>query len=105
MAKTNPIGVRFDKDLLLDFKEDKLAETPQGVLNFLADFYRLNGKKTDPVPTKGTATKKIKFKKPTKKSFDGPKLNITNDEPKQWEEEGKQTDFMKNRLKAKNGLK
>jgi hypothetical protein len=46
MAKTNPIGVRFDKDMLLEFKEDKLAETPQGALNFLAEFYRENGKKT-----------------------------------------------------------
>ena len=45
MAKSNPIGVRFDLDLLLALSEDKIAETPQKVLNFLTEFYRENRQK------------------------------------------------------------
>lgn len=39
MAKTNPIGVRFDKDLLNALEEDKIADSPQKALNFLTHFY------------------------------------------------------------------
>lgn len=46
MAKTKPIGVRFDKDMLEVMKEDKIAETPQSALNFLSDFWN---KKRDKV--------------------------------------------------------
>lgn len=35
MAKTNPIGVRFDEDKLREIKEYEKLETPQQVLNFL----------------------------------------------------------------------
>lgn len=50
MAKTNPIGVRFDEDLLIEVKGLKVgADTPQGVLSFYESFYRMskaaNGKK------------------------------------------------------------
>lgn len=44
MAKTNPIGVRFNPDLLLQLKEDKIADTPQKALNFLSNFYHENKK-------------------------------------------------------------
>ena len=44
MAKTNPIGVRFNPDLLLQLKEDGIADTPQKALNFLSDFYHQNRK-------------------------------------------------------------
>lgn len=37
--KTNPIGVRFRKDLLEKLEQDGIADTPQKVLNFLTDFY------------------------------------------------------------------
>ena len=33
MAKTKPIGVRFDEDLLSDLKEKGLATSPQKALN------------------------------------------------------------------------
>ncbi len=44
MAKTNPIGVRFNPDLLLHLKEDGIADTPQKALNFLENFYHQNRK-------------------------------------------------------------
>lgn len=39
MAKTKPIGVRFDKDMLEVMKEDNIADTPQAALNFLSSFW------------------------------------------------------------------
>lgn len=39
MGKTNPIGVRFDKDLLNTLKEEGLADTPQRALNYLTKSY------------------------------------------------------------------
>lgn len=47
MAKTNPIGVRFDKDMLDVFKEDGIADSPQKALNFLTNFYIENKDKPD----------------------------------------------------------
>lgn len=41
MAKTNPIGVRFDIQMLEKLKEDGI-NTPQKVLNFLANYYTEN---------------------------------------------------------------
>lgn len=46
MAKTNPIGVRFDDGLLTSLKEDGVANSPQKVLNFLTEFYRKNKERT-----------------------------------------------------------
>lgn len=40
MAKTKPIGVRFDEEILAEFKKSKIADTAQGVLNFLIGFYK-----------------------------------------------------------------
>jgi hypothetical protein len=40
MAKTKPIGVRFDEDLLNEFKLEKLADTPQGALSLLENYYK-----------------------------------------------------------------
>ncbi len=40
--KTNPIGVSFSKNLIEELRQDKLAETPQQVLNFLTAFYCRN---------------------------------------------------------------
>ena len=42
MAKTKPIGVRFDEDLLSVLKEDEKCETAQQSINFLSNFYRDN---------------------------------------------------------------
>ncbi len=42
MAKTSPIGVRFNEDLIKALAEDELADSPQKVLNFLTDFYQKN---------------------------------------------------------------
>src|SRR6185503_20596849 len=39
MAKTKPIGVKFNEDMLENFKEDKIADSPQKALNFLYQFY------------------------------------------------------------------
>lgn len=39
MAKTRPIGVRFDDNLTEHLKQVYKIETPQQVLNFLSDFY------------------------------------------------------------------
>lgn len=47
MAKSKPIGVRFDLDLLQMFKDDKVAETPQAALNYLTEFYRTNRERID----------------------------------------------------------
>lgn len=47
MAKSKPIGVRFDLDLLQVFKDDKVAETPQAALNYLTEFYRTNRERID----------------------------------------------------------
>lgn len=44
MAKTKPIGVRFDEDLLEVLREDEKCETAQQSLNFLSIFYRNNKK-------------------------------------------------------------
>jgi hypothetical protein len=40
MAKTNPIGVRFEPTVLEELKAKKLADTPQKALNFLQGFWR-----------------------------------------------------------------
>lgn len=42
MAKTQPIGVRFDTDLLRKLKEDRGIETAQQALNFLSEFWVKN---------------------------------------------------------------
>ena len=47
MAKTKPIGVRFDEDVLSELKEQGKADSPQKALNYLTDFYRQNGKDKD----------------------------------------------------------
>lgn len=39
MAKTKPIGVRFDENVLEVLKEDEKCETPQQCLIFLCNFY------------------------------------------------------------------
>lgn len=53
MAKTKPIGVRFDPFLLLALAQDHGANSPQKALNFLSGFYEqhkkdLSEKKTFP---------------------------------------------------------
>lgn len=48
MAKSKPIGVRFDQNMLDVFKEDGIADSPQKALNFLHAFYLKNrNDKTD----------------------------------------------------------
>ncbi len=39
MAKSKPIGVRFDLDMLEAMAEDKIADSPQKALNFLSSFW------------------------------------------------------------------
>jgi|SRR5882762_5854168 len=68
MAKTNPIGVRFDKELLDVFEEDGIADSPQKALNYLTEFYRENRKnKVDFVKT-FSESGIFKEKEPVKKS-------------------------------------
>src|SRR4051812_14822890 len=40
LPKTNPIGVRFDDDIIKSLKENYAINSNQGALNFLSDFYR-----------------------------------------------------------------
>lgn len=40
MAKSKPIGVRFDLDKLEQIKKEQGLETPQAVLNYLMDNYQ-----------------------------------------------------------------
>jgi len=40
MAKSNPIGVRFDLEKLELIKKEQGLETPQAVLNYLIDNYQ-----------------------------------------------------------------
>jgi ATP-dependent DNA ligase len=47
MAKTKPIGVRFDEDILAELKELEIASSPQKALNYLISFYRSKGKDKD----------------------------------------------------------
>lgn len=42
MAKTKPIGVRFDEDLLAELKEYNLVNTPQAVLSFLESYFKMS---------------------------------------------------------------
>jgi hypothetical protein len=42
MAKTNPIGVRFDIDILERIKSELALKTPQAVLNWLMEDYAKN---------------------------------------------------------------
>ena len=49
MAKSKPIGVRFDLELLSLLKEKEKIDTPQTALNFLTDFYNKKRKKTEEV--------------------------------------------------------
>lgn len=42
MKKTNPIGVRFDQDLLDDLKKKKIAQTPQQALNEYETVYKIS---------------------------------------------------------------
>lgn len=37
--KTNPIGVRFDRDILEDLRQEYGIESPQKALNFLSDYW------------------------------------------------------------------
>ena len=39
MAKTNPIGVRFDIDILERIKSELALKTPQAVVNWLMEDY------------------------------------------------------------------
>jgi predicted ATPase len=48
MAKTKPIGVRFDLGLLERLKKEKQIETPQGALNFLSELYINVDRKEEP---------------------------------------------------------
>jgi hypothetical protein len=45
MAKSKPIGVRFDLEFLEQMKTELKLETPQKVLNYLFDFYVSNKSK------------------------------------------------------------
>lgn len=40
MAKSKPIGVRFDLDILERIKKEQGPETPQAVLNYLMNTYQ-----------------------------------------------------------------
>jgi hypothetical protein len=63
MAKSKPIGVRFDLEILELIKKEQDLETPQGVLNYLMNNYR--GKPSANKPAKVAA-------KPSKKETTPP---------------------------------
>jgi hypothetical protein len=49
MAKTNPIGVRFDEDMLEVLKKEHGIDSPQKALNFLFNYWRMNKHKVYPM--------------------------------------------------------
>lgn len=59
MAKTDPIGVRFDKDILALIKKEQGLQTYQEVLNYLMNNY-LASKAPAPKPTKSIPPKPLK---------------------------------------------
>lgn len=67
MAKSKPIGVRFDIEKMELIKREQGLETPQGVLNYLMDGYGKNGiiKEKSFFPTELNPDA-VKFKKPIK---------------------------------------
>ena len=98
MAKTKPIGVRFDEDLLNEIYEQEKCTTHQGVLTFLENYYKFSkvvnsennlklsnsGKKGKLEIIDNVLASKIDLKVATKESYDGKLLdNIKYDEPNQ----------------------
>lgn len=81
MAKTKPIGVRFDEDLLKSLKELGIA-TPQKALIFLENFYMET--KNEPISAKSTETPQKSSQKSNVskqgKVADAPKEAEKNDE-------------------------
>lgn len=65
MAKSNPIGVRFDLEILERIKKEQGLDTPQAVLNYLMNNYR-----PEKVPAK-KESKPVK-EKPSKKETSVP---------------------------------
>lgn len=49
MAKGNPIGVRFDEDMLVVLRKDHGIDSPQKALNFLYNYWRMTKHKVDPM--------------------------------------------------------
>ena len=54
MAKTNPIGVRFDEEILELIKKEQKLSSPQKVVNYLLENYG----KSKPLPSKSEDLKK-----------------------------------------------
>lgn len=83
MAKTKPIGVRFDEDLLIALSEDGIADTAQQALNFLSLFYRDNN------PNKINFAEKFKdIQLKSKTSVDMKNFNkVLNETPKEVKQE------------------
>lgn len=84
MARTNQIGVRFDKDLLEVLREDEKCETPQQSLNFLSVFYRDNKKEGTNFIKEFSSS--VVLKKNTPKSYEMRKVNTNLNEFSQCEE-------------------
>lgn len=76
MAKTKPIGVRFDENFLDQMRSDGVADTYQKAVNFLCQMYTDRKQKDE-----DELQEEIVFTPTPENGFDGAKLNITYDEP------------------------
>lgn len=59
MAKSKPIGVRFDLEKLELIQKEQNLSSPQAVLNFLMDAYNRNASNLAYKPINGTINTKI----------------------------------------------
>lgn len=107
MAKTKPIGVRFDEPLLSKFKEMGIS-SPQRALNFLEQWYINNIEK---VVAFNKANSEV-AESDRKETYDAKKTEEPiNDEPPQKsvksdkKAKGTISDFWKERMAKKNGIK
>jgi len=87
MARTNPIGVRFDPDKLEFVKTREKLESNQQVVDLLINKYwwehkmpHVTAKEAPPLELKN----KIDYRPATPESYDGKRITTNNDEPLQF---------------------
>ena len=84
MAKTNPIGVRFDEELLNKLKEADIAKTPQKALNIYEKSYvELLGLKIEENNKPENKKRIIKERKGQQNLVEDKTKNTDNDMPEE----------------------
>lgn len=93
MAKTKPIGVRFDEETLDLIQKEQNLSSPQRVLNYLMDSYlksnSLVAKQEDIIKTEQVVTEIIKVLKSPKNDKLGMPKGLSIDERIKWIENNK----------------